>query len=81
MPEVMAFSKELKEFAYLAATPVVMSLATLYGNLTRDCLNHRWNRSAVGFSVLAVLTFVGMCWQVIVALNVTEPYLVNTNVP
>lgn len=71
----MALLGELKEFTSLTALPILMSFATLYGSLSNDCRQHGWSRSAVGFSVLAVLMFVGMCWQAAVALNVTEPYL------
>lgn len=73
----MDLLKELKGFASLAILPVIMSSANIYVFLSSDCRKHGWNRSVVGFSVLAVLMFVGMCWQVTVALNVTEPYLVS----
>lgn len=73
----MDLLKELKESASLVALPVAMSSATLYGFLSGDCRKHGWNLSTVGFSVLAVLMFVGICWQATIAFNVPEPYLVS----
>lgn len=73
----MGTLEAFRNFVVLAIRPAAYSLICCYLFLIHNLSKYGWDRPAFKLALLAGPALSGLAWQVAVAINVPEPYLVS----